>query len=565
MKNGLLKSFSLILALCMMLTSMSIVVIASDVSKLDISGGSVELDVTNAGTVTISVVAKEELTFYGIEGSFDINEGENKYFTLKDITSDCIVFENTENNFADVETGEVVWVDESFTASATAAGTNILTATYEVAANTPDGKYTLSFTSSVFTGATGDPDETDTVFEATITVTHKCKAEEQAAKKAECEIDGWKAYYQCPHCGKCYIDAAATDLIADIDAWKLADGKIPAISHKDENKDHVCENECGKPVGECVDTDKDHKCDYGCGKDYGTHEDTDKNHVCDHGCSVAIGECADTNNDHACDYGCDKVHGVHEDIGKDHLCDYGCAKLIGKCEDTDFDHKCDYGCTQLYGLHKDGNNDHVCDYGCKEAIGACEDKDPLDHKCDYGCGKAITACKDCLKKTEAVPAYCETPGNTEYYTCTVCGKFYSDALAATEIEKDSWIIKATDHKWSTTASYTNNGNGTHTANYTCDNNAEHTYSDAPAAHVYVEGFCVCGADESLAGYMKGDVNLDGEIDSEDLTILARHIAKIEHITDLVALDNADITSDGDISSDDLTKLARHVAKIESIS
>lgn len=38
MKNGLLKSFSLILALCMMLTSMSIVVIASDVSKLDISG-----------------------------------------------------------------------------------------------------------------------------------------------------------------------------------------------------------------------------------------------------------------------------------------------------------------------------------------------------------------------------------------------------------------------------------------------------------------------------------------------------------------------------------------------
>ena len=62
----------------------------------------------------------------------------------------------------------------------------------------------------------------------------------------------------------------------------------------------------------------------------------------------------------------------------------------------------------------------------------------------------------------------------------------------------------------------------------------------------------------------GDVNLDGAIDAKDLTLLARHVAKIEYITDPQALVNADINKDGGISSEDLTKLARHVAKIEYI-
>ena len=55
MKNGLLKAFSLILALSIVLSSMSIVVFASDDSKLGIVGGNVELDLTNGSTVTVSV------------------------------------------------------------------------------------------------------------------------------------------------------------------------------------------------------------------------------------------------------------------------------------------------------------------------------------------------------------------------------------------------------------------------------------------------------------------------------------------------------------------------------
>jgi hypothetical protein len=69
-----------------------------------------------------------------------------------------------------------------------------------------------------------------------------------------------------------------------------------------------------------------------------------------------------------------------------------------------------------------------------------------------------------------------------------------------------------------------------------------------------------------AGVIKlGDINLDGDISAADLTMLARHIAKIELITDPAVLLNADIDKDGDISASDLTKLARHIAKIEQIA
>jgi hypothetical protein len=69
---------------------------------------------------------------------------------------------------------------------------------------------------------------------------------------------------------------------------------------------------------------------------------------------------------------------------------------------------------------------------------------------------------------------------------------------------------------------------------------------------------------TVANGLLGDVNLDGTIDAKDLTVLARHSAKIEYITDSRALANADINQDGNVTASDLTKLARHVAKIEFI-
>ena len=52
-----------------------------------------------------------------------------------------------------------------------------------------------------------------------------------------------------------------------------------------------------------------------------------------------------------------------------------------------------------------------------------------------------------LTKTEAKDPTCTEDGNSEYWTCSVCGKFFSDENGTTEIENDSWIIDAADHSF----------------------------------------------------------------------------------------------------------------------
>ena len=63
--------------------------------------------------------------------------------------------------------------------------------------------------------------------------------------------------------------------------------------------------------------------------------------------------------------------------------------------------------------------------------------------------------------------------------------------------------------------------------------------------------------------LPGDINGDTSVDAKDLTALARHVARIESITDETLLKNADVTGDNDVTASDLTKLARYVARIIS--
>ena len=45
-------------------------------------------------------------------------------------------------------------------------------------------------------------------------------------------------------------------------------------------------------------------------------------------------------------------------------------------------------------------------------------------------------------KTDAKAATCEESGNSAYWTCTICGKYFSDETAKNEIVKNSWVIPA---------------------------------------------------------------------------------------------------------------------------
>ncbi len=73
-------------------------------------------------------------------------------------------------------------------------------------------------------------------------------------------------------------------------------------------------------------------------------------------------------------------------------------------------------------------------------------------------------------------------------------------------------------------------------------------------HCFDSGICTgCGA-------VLGDLDLDGDVDAYDLTMLARHVGGIESVAGR-ALVSADIDGDGDVDAYDLTKHARFVGGI----
>ena len=70
-----------------------------------------------------------------------------------------------------------------------------------------------------------------------------------------------------------------------------------------------------------------------------------------------------------------------------------------------------------------------------------------------------------------------------------------------------------------------------------------------------------GMNPSGSTNLLGDVNGDRNVNSYDLTALAKHMAKIAIITDNQLLKNADTNQDGTVTANDLTHLAKYVAKI----
>ena len=98
----------------------------------------------------------------------------------------------------------------------------------------------------------------------------------QNGQVATCTTDGWNDYYKCSGCEKLYEDAACTNEITDLAAWKTGAGKIAAV-HTPNADDGDCTTEitcsvCGETTTAAsthTDTDTDGKCDT-CSKDMPT-------------------------------------------------------------------------------------------------------------------------------------------------------------------------------------------------------------------------------------------------------------------------------------------------------
>lgn len=177
MKTKFLKVFSLVLAVSLLVIAAGL--ISGALGNYSLKADSVSVELTGEATeATVSIYSDSQMSLYGFEGYWSITEDSSaQYFTLKSISSEVDDITFNGYNFADVETGQVIWVDDEGIDSATptniAAGSKFLTATYDVADDTPEGTYTVSFTFHVFADETLVPDETETTFNATIKVTHE--------------------------------------------------------------------------------------------------------------------------------------------------------------------------------------------------------------------------------------------------------------------------------------------------------------------------------------------------------------------------------------------------------
>ena len=126
-----------------------------------------------------------------------------------------------------------------------------------------------------------------------------------------------------------------------------------------------------------------------------------------------------------------------------------------------------------------------------------------------------------MTATAGKAATCTEAGNSAYWSCSRCGKFFSDAAGKTEIAKDSWVIAALGHDEATRAAVaaTCYASG-HEADTYCKRCGIVITAGAtiPATgkHTYVNGVCtVCGVKNPMAN-VKGD---DIKVDSKDNTIV----------------------------------------------
>ena len=56
-------------------------------------------------------------------------------------------------------------------------------------------------------------------------------------------------------------------------------------------------------------------------------------------------------------------------------------------------------------------------------------------------------CDHTMEAHPAIAATCETAGNSAYWYCTKCKKYYAAATGGTPIAENSWVIKALGHDW----------------------------------------------------------------------------------------------------------------------
>ena len=87
-----------------------------------------------------------------------------------------------------------------------------------------------------------------------------------------------------------------------------------------------------------------------------------------------------------------------------------------------------------------GNIDYWTCGTCKKLFSDAEGTTEIEEKDTVVAAKGHT-----LTKTEAEAATCTEAGNIEYWTCSECGKIFSDEKGETEISQEETVVAAEGH------------------------------------------------------------------------------------------------------------------------
>ena len=147
-------------------------------------------------------------------------------------------------------------------------------------------------------------------------------------------------------------------------------------------------------------------------------------------------------------------------------------------------------------------------------------------------GTSVRTCTVCgAEETQTIPALghsmtavaakaatCTEAGHSAYWSCSRCGKFFSDAAGKTEIAEGSWVIAALGHDEATRAAVaaTCYASG-HEADTYCKRCGMviNAGANIPATgkHTYVNGVCtVCGVKNPTANVKGDDIKVNGKDD-----------------------------------------------------
>ena len=270
------------------------------------------------------------------------------------------------------------------------------------------------------------------------------------AKDATCTEDGNTSYWHCSVCNKYFSDEnGATEITLDGTVVKAhhtmtkTDAKEPTCTTEGNNAYYTC-SACGKIFKDETGTQE-------------TSVEAEKIAATGHKMTKTDAKAAtcteDGNNEY---YSCSACGKIFKDA------DGKIATTVNAEKIAATGHKMTKTDAKAATCTEDGNNEYYSCSACGKVFKDADGKTGTTVEAEK-----IAATGHTMTKTDAKAATCTEDGNTAYWHCSVCNKYFSDENGTTEIALPDTVVKAhhtmtkTDAKEPTCTAEGNN------AYYTC--------------------------------------------------------------------------------------------------